>query len=999
MRMVPKVFIDGILFFLYLITHCLILFDSPASLSICVFLIPSCIVIILSLIASQYMNRLNQSQNSLRIFIEITNLSQFIALSLLDKYPSIQQNNPLPLAGDQFLFTTLLGIVFCLPTKESVLYYSIELSTILIVSGDLNTFFLLRPFKTLFSLKFINCLLMACCAFLFQEKLGNNGNNVRELLGKAEYYENELIDLSQILDLRQTPVIIIDLMDGNVKFQNRAAVEFIRAHAQDSALQQLSSEFTVRSFKKKTKEYPLFWFESKIFRDKVDKYLLFNEIKNYDKFSERLRTAIKNNEIQFQFEFQRATSEPQNQIRDIYNVYISITGDEHTEHYVEIDLLDYYYQRNAYLYILKLLEPIEKTMMYINEQLTEICGNAPDPDTNNNNNNNNNNTSSNANEEKTNDNKEMILPTFKRKPFQSVLSALGALKKNIPESILSSSSIHNNNSNNTSTSIIGTNCTNTTTTTTTTKSTSAHTATPAPNFLIRSNTTNMSPMLLHDTLNLDNPGGVPQRNSNATASSTKDNNNNSSNNANVSQSPPIVIRSSNSPYDPNLFFIFKDKANYLSDCLTSLELYFNFCTEGKSSHIETINLKNFLTYFKAYMEPLAAEKGIEIVLESVPSMVVQIEYIAFRTMLFNVLLLFLETTEMPVGRDINKKKLKITTFESEKENDVTYWSLNIRLEINNDANTKICNFNDMFYYLKTQATSSIATFDFNTLDKHYFYLVLSYYICWYLFTKGISRDFFLCELPGTKSIVLIYSLNEVDADTKTTIDFPAFRARESIEKTMGLLEPINEEENEEAEENDSADSTRNEFDKAEEKYLRQHAMYSLYEPRNEYKQLPKKAIDRLNTPRTQKIVNNTNDCYKKNALFGFTFKMGKLKFCPTPHFLIVEDDVTGQKTVMIELSNIKFNFTVDSAQDGKSVIEKVKSLARQGYKFDTIFMDIDLIGMNGLRASQIIRQYEELHGFHTNIICVTGKDKSQLTDNIFDNYRKYIYIYIYVIVI
>jgi CheY-like chemotaxis protein len=57
-------------------------------------------------------------------------------------------------------------------------------------------------------------------------------------------------------------------------------------------------------------------------------------------------------------------------------------------------------------------------------------------------------------------------------------------------------------------------------------------------------------------------------------------------------------------------------------------------------------------------------------------------------------------------------------------------------------------------------------------------------------------------------------------------------------------------------------------------------------------------------------------------------------------------------------------------------------------------MDIDLIGMNGLRASQIIRQYEELHGFHTNIICVTGKDKSQLTDNIFDNYRKYIYIYV-----
>ena len=396
------------------------------------------------------------------------------------------------------------------------------------------------------------------------------------------------------------------------------------------------------------------------------------------------------------------------------------------------------------------------------------------------------------------------------------------------------------------------------------------------------------------------------------------------------------------------------------------------------------------------MEPLAAEKGIEIVLEAVPSMVVQLEYIAFRTMLFNILLLFFETTEVPVGRDINKKKLEITTFESENENDVTYWSLNVRLEANSDVNAKAVNFNDMFYYLQAQAKASITMFNFSTLDKHYFYLVLSYYICWYLFTKGTSCSFSLCELPGIKSIVLLYSLNEVDPNTKTTIDFPAFRARASIEKTMGLLEPINEEENEEGEENDSADSMRNEFDRADEKYLRQHAMYSLYEPRNEYKQLPKKAIDRLNTPRKQKMVNNMNDCYNKNTLFGFTFKIGKIEFCPTPHFLIVEDDVTGQKTVMMELSNLKFNFTVDSTQDGKSVIEKVKALARQGYQFDTIFMDIDLIGMNGLRASQIIRQYEEVHGFHTNIICVTGKDKSQLADNIFDNYRKYLTKYIYI---
>ena len=98
----------------------------------------------------------------------------------------------------------------------------------------------------------------------------------------------------------------------------------------------------------------------------------------------------------------------------------------------------------------------------------------------------------------------------------------------------------------------------------------------------------------------------------------------------------------------------------------------------------------------------------------------------------------------------------------------------------------------------------------------------------------------------------------------------------------------------------------------------------------------------------------------------------------------------------MELSNLKFNFTVDSTQDGKSVIEKVKTLARQEYQFDTIFMDTELIGMNGLHASQIIRQYEEVHGFHTNIICVTGKDKSQLADNIFDNYRKYLTKYIYI---
>ena len=72
--------------------------------------------------------------------------------------------------------------------------------------------------------------------------------------------------------------------------------------------------------------------------------------------------------------------------------------------------------------------------------------------------------------------------------------------------------------------------------------------------------------------------------------------------------------------------------------------------------------------------------------------------------------------------------------------------------------------------------------------------------------------------------------------------------------------------------------------------------------------------------------------------------------------LIVEDDyITSQ--VMLEL--IKSYGETELAENGMEAVEKFRTAINQNHKFDVIFLDIMMPGMDGQEVLQKIREYEE----------------------------------------
>ena len=82
------------------------------------------------------------------------------------------------------------------------------------------------------------------------------------------------------------------------------------------------------------------------------------------------------------------------------------------------------------------------------------------------------------------------------------------------------------------------------------------------------------------------------------------------------------------------------------------------------------------------------------------------------------------------------------------------------------------------------------------------------------------------------------------------------------------------------------------------------------------------------------------------------------------HLLVVEDVEIAQKIASMVLENL--GVTVDVAPDGEAALEMF-----QQRKYDLIFMDIGLPGMDGLQTTRAVRQVEKL-GVHVPIIALTA---------------------------
>lgn len=81
--------------------------------------------------------------------------------------------------------------------------------------------------------------------------------------------------------------------------------------------------------------------------------------------------------------------------------------------------------------------------------------------------------------------------------------------------------------------------------------------------------------------------------------------------------------------------------------------------------------------------------------------------------------------------------------------------------------------------------------------------------------------------------------------------------------------------------------------------------------------------------------------------------------------LIAEDNKVNTKVLLLLLD--KFRFDCDTVENGREAVEAVKNT-----HYNLILMDVHMPKMDGLEATQIIRQMEKASGGHTPIIAVTA---------------------------
>ena len=100
--------------------------------------------------------------------------------------------------------------------------------------------------------------------------------------------------------------------------------------------------------------------------------------------------------------------------------------------------------------------------------------------------------------------------------------------------------------------------------------------------------------------------------------------------------------------------------------------------------------------------------------------------------------------------------------------------------------------------------------------------------------------------------------------------------------------------------------------------------------------------------------------------------------------LVAEDNKINQKVVKGMFK--KLGLMIEIVPDGAKALEAATS----GQKFDLLFMDCQMPGMDGYEATTKIREYELKHGGHLPIIAMTANamegDKQRCLDTGMDDY-------------
>lgn len=92
------------------------------------------------------------------------------------------------------------------------------------------------------------------------------------------------------------------------------------------------------------------------------------------------------------------------------------------------------------------------------------------------------------------------------------------------------------------------------------------------------------------------------------------------------------------------------------------------------------------------------------------------------------------------------------------------------------------------------------------------------------------------------------------------------------------------------------------------------------------------------------------------------------------YILFVDDDETNQLFVGIQLKKLRYK--MDSAFNGREAIDQVEDMAKQGKKYDIIFMDVSMPVMGGIEATFELREKNYL----MPIIILTGHEFNKEMD-------------------
>lgn len=111
------------------------------------------------------------------------------------------------------------------------------------------------------------------------------------------------------------------------------------------------------------------------------------------------------------------------------------------------------------------------------------------------------------------------------------------------------------------------------------------------------------------------------------------------------------------------------------------------------------------------------------------------------------------------------------------------------------------------------------------------------------------------------------------------------------------------------------------------------------------------------------VLNLNQSIGGKRALIVDSTSSVKEQMKQSAHILLVEDNAVNQKLASLMLK--KGGYTVDVAKNGREAVDKYTHL-NDHQKFDLIFMDLQMPVMDGLTATDKIRQWEQENKSSTN---------------------------------